>query len=404
MTKKQILRFVAFVVAVFMMIVLMCDLFECDNTKNYDKNAYTYRNLEENIIDGVFIGTSGTDRYWIAPKAYEEYGMSLYALAYDALPSWLYIDAMETAFKNQTPKVILLDVRAFFQSNSVQQMDVRSRRFLDAQPFFSINRLKTAHKVVSKIYKQNLKEIEQAKLLKEQQTDSTLPPVEIPEERSKYDMSFAFSVIKYHSKWADDYSLYENLGSKKNEYGSFFISPSRNIKKLPHAKVIYDANKFAPLDPIAEESLYEVIDYIKEKKLNVLFVDTPQFLDQSEMGRANTTYKILEENGMDYIHYYKNGSGDFTIDLDNTKEFYDESHVNYYGALKFTDSLAKYIDEKYDLPDRRKDKRASAFWNGTFDKVKATIAGFEKNEAAKKLEEQLKAQEEAQKQAGLQQQ
>ena len=90
MTKKQILRCIAFVVAVFMTIVLMCDLFEYENNKNFDKNAYTYRNLPENILDGVYIGTSGVDRYWIAAKAYEEYGLSIHASSYDALPAWLY--------------------------------------------------------------------------------------------------------------------------------------------------------------------------------------------------------------------------------------------------------------------------------------------------------------------------
>ncbi len=403
MTKKQILRCVAFVVAVFMMIVLMCDLFECENTKNYDKNAYTYRNLPENIIDGVYIGTSGVDRYWIAAKAYEDYGMSLHTYSFDALPSWLFTDAIDFALENQTPKVILLDVRAFFQDNTADLMDVRARRFLDAQPILSLKRLKAAKKAVNNVHKQSLVEIEEAKILASQQTDPTLPPVEIPEEKSKYDASYIFSFMKFHSKWADKYSVYNNLGSKEHEHGGFFISPKRNIRRAPQAKVIYDANKFAPLDPFAEESLYEIIDYIKEKKLNVLFVDTPQFLDEIEMGRANTTYKILEENGMDYLHFYINGSGNFTIDLDNTQDFYDESHVNYYGALKFTDVLAKYIDEKYDMPDRKNDKQASAYWNGKFENIKTTVAGFEQEKAADDLKEQLKAQEEAQKQAAIQQ-
>ena len=181
------------------------------------------------------------------------------------------------------------------------------------------------------------------------------------------------------------------------------MSPQRTIRRTPHVKVVYDSNVYAELDPLAEESLYEFIEYVKDKNLNVLFVDTPQFLDQSELGRANTTYKILEENGMDYIHFYKDGSADFTIDLDNTTEFYDESHVNYYGALKFTDVFAKYLDEKYDLPDRRKDEAASSYWNGLYEKIQNGVAGYEKDKAAKELEKQLAAQQAAQEQAAVQQ-
>lgn len=403
MTKKQILRFIAFALAVFMTIVLMCDLFEYENNKNFDKNAYTYRNLPENILDGVYIGTSGVDRYWIAAKAYEEYGMSIHAASYDALPAWLYTDIIDIALKKQTPKVILLDIRAFYQDNTVDLMDVRARRAIDAQPFFSKTRWKMSAEAVEKIHKQSLVEIEQAKLKAEQQTDPALPPVVIPEERSKYDFSFAFPFIKFHSKWADKYSVYDNLGSKEQVYGGFYMSPQRTIRKTPHALVFYDENRYGELDPFSKEALYEVIEYIKEKNLNVLFVDTPQFLDEIEHGRANTVYKILEENGMDYIHFYKNGSGEFTVDLDNTQEFYDESHVNYYGAEKFTDALAKYLDEKYDLPDRRNDKAAASYWNGKYKAVQEGVARYEQEKAAKELENQLKAQEEALKQQQIQQ-
>lgn len=407
MTKKQILRCIAFIVVVFMTIVLMCDLFEYENNKNFDKNANTYRNLPENILDGVYIGTSGADRYWIAPKAYEEYGMSIHALSFDALPSWLYTDIIDTALKNQTPKLVLLDARAFYQDNTADLMDVRARRAIDAQPFLSPTRWKMARKTVKYIHEQSLRDIEKAKLKAEAQTDPTLPAVVIPEERSKYDFSFAFPFIKFHSKWSDNYSVYNNLGSKNQMYGGFYMSPDRTIRKTPHARVVYDPNVYADLDLLAEESLYEVIDYIKEKNLNVLFVDTPQFLEGSELGRANTTYKILKENGLDYIHFYKNGSGEFTIDLDNTQEFYDESHVNYYGAVKFTDVLAKYIDENYDLPDRRKDEAAASYWDGKYQSVVDGIARYEQEKAAKEqaklLAAQQKAQEEAAEQAAIQQ-
>lgn len=403
MTKKQILRCVAFAVAVFMTIVLMCDLFEYENNKNFDKNANTYRNLPENILDAVYIGTSGVDRFWIAPKAYEEYGMSVHTLSYDAFPAWLYTDMIDVALKNQTPEVVLLDVRAFFQDNTVDLMDVRARRAIDSQPFFSPIRWKMVQKTVKYIHEQSLKEIEAAEKKAAEQTDPTLPEVVIPEERSKYDFSFAFPFIKFHSKWSDKYSLYNNLGSKEQVYGGFYMSPDRTIRKTPYARVVYDANRYSELDSLTEKALYEVIDYIKEKNLKVLFVDTPQFLDESEHGRANTVYKILKENGMDYIHFYKDGSSEFTVDLDNTKEFYDESHVNYYGAEKFTDVLAKYLDEKYDFPDRRKDKSAASYWDGKYKAVVEGVARYEQEKAAKELEKQLKAQEEAKAQAEMQQ-
>ncbi len=370
MTKKQIVRCVAFMLVAFMMVILMCDLFEIENTKNFDQNMYTYRNMPEDTVDAIWLGTSGVDRFWIAPKAYEEYGLAVYSLAYDAFPAWLYTDILDETLDKQNPELILFDIRAFYQSNTrLDRVDVRARRYLDSLPFFSLNRIKAAFKTMKVMHEQ----------------DSANP---------KFDASYLLSFIKYHSKWSDDYSLSENLGSKEQEYGSFYMSDARVIKAKPHDKVVYDANDFHSLDKVTEKALYDLIDYIKEHKLQVLFVDTPQFLGKYEVGRANTTYKILEENGMDYIHYYVDNSGDFAIDLDNTKEFYDESHVNYYGAEKFTAHLAKYIDDKYDLPDARKRKNASEFWDGKYDKIKEKITEFEVGLAEKEIAKQEKALQE----------
>ncbi len=363
MTKKQFLRFVGFSLVLVMMLVLMCDLFEVQNTKNYDRNMYTYRNLDEDVVDAVYIGTSGADRYWLAPKAYEEYGLSLYNLSFDAFPAWLYTNALDVATSEQDPELIVLDTRAFYQDNTdFDHIDVRARRYLDSLPFFSMDRIEAAFKTM--------------KYMKR-----------IDKSQPSFDASYLLSFIRYHGKWADDYSLYENLGSYEQEYGSFFMSGGRSVRQTPHEKIYFDSKNFIDLDPICEEALYDVIEYIREKDLKVLFVDTPQFLDPDELGRANTVFKILEEEKLDYIHYYKMDSDEFTIDLNNETDYYDESHVNYYGAEKYTEVFAKYLVENYDLPDRRikseKNANAQKFWEGKYQAVLDKIAKLEEKRDSK---------------------
>ena len=375
MTKKQFLRFVGFSLVLVMMLVLMCDLFEIENTKNYDKNMYTYRNLEEDSVDAVFLGTSGVDRYWIAPKAYEDYGMTVYNLSFDAFPAWLYTSCLDYALSKQDPELILIDMRAFYQDNlDYEAMDVRARRYLDSLPFFSAARFKAAFKTMDYMHK----------------ADKSQPA---------FDASYIFSFIRYHSKWADDYSLYNNLGSNEQKYGSFFMSTGRSVRATPHERVTFDTSAYNKLDQYCTDAFYELVDYIREKDLNVLFVDTPQFLDPEELGKANALIKLLEEEELDYIHFYEPDSDEFSIDFDIMTEFYDESHVNYYGAEKFTDVFAKYIDEKYDLPDRRikseENLNAQNFWEGKYDKVKETIVKYENKKAKREAKKAQKEKEQA---------
>ncbi|MBE6573398.1 MAG: hypothetical protein E7652_03290 [Ruminococcaceae bacterium] len=361
MTKTQIIRAVAFLLVAVMFIVLMCDLFECENTTSYDQNMYTYRHLKKDTVDAVFLGTSGVDRYWIGPKAYEEYGISLYPLSFDAFPAWLYTDILDEIEGMQDTKLVLIDIRAFLQTNIKSgRVEIRARRYLDSLPFFSASRIKVAFKTMKMLH-----EID-------------------PENYSEFDPSFLLSFIKYHSRWKENMSIENNLGSKTHPYGGYFMSDRRVVKSEEQEKVVYRPDVTKDLDPISEEALYDLISYVKEKDMKVLFVDTPQFLTENEMARVNTVYQILDKEDMDYVHFYKDNSDEFAIDLDYTTDYYDESHVNYYGAEKFTEALATYIDENYDLPDSRKNKTAKEFWDGKYDKLKSKIAVYE---AEKKKED-----------------
>lgn len=105
MTKKQVVKCIAFLLSVSLMLILLCDLFETENIENFDQNMYTYRDLPKGTADAVFLGTSGVDRFWIAPQAYEDYGMTVHNLSYDAFPAWLYTNIIDEISDMQETKI-----------------------------------------------------------------------------------------------------------------------------------------------------------------------------------------------------------------------------------------------------------------------------------------------------------
>ena len=356
MTKKEFGRCIAFILVVCLTLCLLCDLFELDNNTNKDMRFYTYRNLNEDTIDAVWIGTSGADRYWVASKAYEEYGMTVYPLVADAMPTWLFVNMIEEAYTYQNPELIIIDVRAYGQDNTkASTMDVRARRILDAMSLFSLTRLKAAFTTMKTIHEA------------------------FPEEEC-FDLSYLLSYIKYHSKWTDeDYSFSKNLGSKEHTYAGLFMNKKLSLQATEQEWKPYNTEILEPLDPVAEKSLYELLEYIKAKDLNVLFVDTPQFKDETEMGRANTVYKILDEYGMNYENYCLTDAQGVFLEyghLNPKADFYDDGHVNFQGADKFTATFAKYLNENYDLPDRRNDPNVSESWEGIYAKTQKRIKNW----------------------------
>lgn len=350
MTKKQILRCIAFLLIVLIMLRMLCVLFDQSHGENAESSFHTYRELTEDTVDAVFIGTSGVACYWIAPLAYEEYGMTVYPLASDAMPSWLYINVMEEALTYQDPDLFILDIRPFTaDAKDAEYMDAWARVVLESMEFFSVNRVRTAFKIMETIHS----------------VHNNVP---------RWDVSYLLNYVKYHSMWSDDtfrFSEQMNSDVRRHPYGGFMLNYdfTGNVEEQkPHR---YDDTVYEQLLPLHETALYEILEYAREKNLNLLFVDTPKVItSDTTMGRINRVYQILEEEGFPCVTYLsaEEDSG-FSIDLDCKSDFFNADHVNYYGAEKFTRAFASSLDERYDLPDRRQETAVQMDWDGWYGNI-----------------------------------
>ena len=354
MTKKEVFRCIAFVLVVCCLLVVMCDLFEQDDP-NYASRFYSYRNFEKDTVDAVYFGTSGVDRYWIGAKAYEDYGMTVYPLVVDAMPVWLYKVMVDEAMTYQNPELLIFDLRSFGQDHFAENADVRGRRVLDAMKLFSVNRMKAAFKTMEVIHS----------------LDETQP---------EFDMSYILPFFKFHTKWAEEaFRIEIAVTEDVHPYGGFYIHSQLSVLKEPQEVVEYDLDYYEELDPLSEKSLYELLDYTKELGIQVLFVDTPQFMTKKEIGRANTVRKILDERGVPCVSYNTPGAlEELNCDLNLETDFYNEGHTNFYGAVKFTDSLADYLDSHYDFADHRNDEDVKKDWDGIYDAITSIVAKYEK--------------------------
>lgn len=340
---KVILRCVVFFLIVFAILVVLSDLFEGVNNYNYDKRFYTYRTFPRGTVDAVFIGTSAADRFWSPARAYVRNGHIVYPLSSDAMPGWLYTDVVEEALAHQDPELFLFDIRGFLQNNTkASVMDARARRYLNSLDFFSINRIKTSFK-----------------------TARIINSINDP-DYDEWGLSYIFPFIKYHSIWSeDDYSFDNHIGNKTQNYGGFYINKTLTFQVEPQKPVEYPEGLIHELDPISEDALYELIDYIKEKDLKALFVVTPKFFSDLEMGRVYKILSILNDHELDYVTFeMSDDEYELAVDLDPKNDFYDEGHVNYKGAKKFTDVFSAYLDKYYDLPDRSNDPEVKEIWDG----------------------------------------
>ena len=369
MTKQQIAKVVAFCLIVCIMMVCLCDLFEHNNLSNYSRRLHTYRTLEKDTIDAVYLGTSGVDRYWIGAKAYEEYGMTVYPLSSDSFPAWLYKEVLEYAFEYQNPELIIIDIRPFCKENTADNIDIRARRILDALPMGSKVWFDTAFKTMKTIHS----------------LDETQP---------EFDISLLLSFVRFHSRWVEDgIRIRSNMGGRIHNYAGFFMNEYRSVKSIPQSfdNVLEDDETNTKMDQVSVEAFYDVINFAKEKNVKLLFVDTPQFRTPAEKAGIDQIYDMVEKSGADWLTFYKEEPEQgFTVDFDFDVDFYNDGHVNYYGAEKFTEVFAEYLNENYDFPDHRNDAGAKVYWDGKYDNIKTKIKEYE---AAKAIRDQETSEE-----------
>ncbi len=351
MKNAKLFRSVAFVLAVLVLLYVMCDLFEYNNDHS-SQRIETYQHLEKDTVDVVFTGTSGMDRYWIAPKAFEENGITAYCLSTEAMPTWLLKSMLIEAEKNQSPKLVIFDMRSFMLSYDKGEInDVRSRRVIDVLDFFSMSRFNAINRTLKVLSKWD-------------------------DDTSRFDPSFFLSFIRYHSRWEEEGFTFDELKDPESEYMGFFIHKELTVAPIDKVTKNYVTDERAPMDPLCEQQLYELLDYVEKKDYQVLFLDTPHNYNELEAKRMNTMCDILDEEGVDYLVC------DIDEKYDFVKDFYNDGHVNYYGAEKFTPWFAQYLLSNYDLPDRRNDEDCKQ-WYGAYDTIKNKVAELEKSAAAK---------------------
>lgn len=351
MTKKQIVRAVAFSLVLLCMFCFLSDVFENEPNRRNTIPVRTYYNLEEDTLDFALVGTSGIDRYWLAAKAYEERGMASFAFAINHFPSWAMLPiAKDIAKRHENLKLLIIDMRPFtanYVNVGLNRYENRARIAVEALPFFSKARFEVINRTLE-IISENV------------------------EGEDRFDLSYFFTFIKHHSRWSEkNFDLYAETEYETSDYMGAFINKSYTLRKLEAPAKTYVTDERLALDPICLENLYELLEWLKTQDFEVLFLNTPHSQTETETKRQNSVQDILDKEGYKYLHCNLNGK---RYDLQN--DFYNPEHMNYYGAEKFTALFAEYLARHYDFPDRRGDEHWSQ-WEGTYANIRKTITSWE---------------------------
>ena len=129
--------------------------------------------------------------------------------------------------------------------------------------------------------------------------------------------------------------------------------------------------------------LLDLIDYIKDNNLNVLFVIPKRSFENPIDNRLNSASAILQENNFTVLNF--NTLDNFT-NIDFSTDFYNSSHLNIYGSTKYTLYFSKYLKENYNLPNHKGDNLYN-LWDSEYTRFKQDFKNLTKKDFDELLNE-----------------
>ena len=298
---------------------------------------YFYRE-PKNTLDVIYIAPSNGYRHFNTVLAYKEFGFTTGMLSSGSQPVAFAKYLIKEAKKYQKPQLYIIDINTLIHDDGFLS-EAPIRATTDAMKF-SINRIDALNEVLK---------------------DSNIP--------KKDYISYYFSFLKYHNKWKEvikDDFLQEN----ESFYKGFLFSPSTAIVS-PQEEYIWNEKESRDLTDVNKKTLYSLMSYLKEENIPVLFVIPVRLFDEKERQTLNTITSVLKENNFDIINF--NTLKDFSVDYET--DFYDSSHINIYGATKYTLYFSKYLKENYNLKDHRNDDKYIS-WDKEFERLEESFRGI----------------------------
>ncbi len=326
----------------FLTVLVSCLVLQQYFLRNVDHNTLRvegYYQEERNSLDVVLIGASDIYTSFMPGRAYEQFGFTGYLLASESITASGVETAVKEVVRTQHPGLIVIEANAFLYGNAENEDDeAHLRKFFDNLPL-SRNKLDYILK-------------------------------NVPEDKKA---EYLFPFVKYHGLWneyPDRFFMTANdlsLDVRGYNYLKGFRTTAEIYKTDRECfnSRIADEHGELDLDPKLEKKLTDLLDYCKSQDLNVVFVRAPHYVTAEtydRVKRSNRMAGIVKEYGYDYYRFENDA---VSIGIDEKRDFYNDDHMNVYGALKFTDYLAsKIVTEQKLRPDPLTDSQREA-WQDT---------------------------------------
>ena len=286
---------------------------------------------EEDSLDGIYIGSSAVYRFWMAPLAYENEGMAVYSLACGSMPISSIEYLLRDAVKRQgNLKFVAIELRNISkEGRGIKSNHIKN--VTDAMPWSG----------------------ERCDAIK-----TFLEYCRATGAKVDYNAAdYYFPILRGKGSWlaevnADDLRDYVKHDTYITYKGS---RPSLKQKEIDPIEVHKESTTLDPARREVLDSLFKYCDELEAKGIHVVFTLAPCDMDGSRGEYVRAVSKYCKDRGCEILDFTQKPLVN-AIDFDYDKDFYNERHTSYSGAVKYTEYMSDYFKTHFDMPDHRGDK------------------------------------------------
>lgn len=290
----------------------------------------------EQTMDVIYIGSSSMLRAVTPMEIWRDYGITGYSLATTVQAPVVTLAYLKDMFKTQQPQVVVLGCEWLFDDYDYEGQETNIRFALDRMP-------------------NSWAKIEAAKTV-------------VENDPSQSFLSYLFPVLRYHSRWAEIETYAPEEDSQTVRMGYLGLGQSQAYT-VPEAHLAPSGETPA----FSEDSLQyyrQAIELCRQNGARVLLVKFPRLAWSAEEAQAQQDF--ADEMGIPLLDFNRPEYWD-AISMDESKDFYDTGHLSSTGASKLSHFLGEYLQENYEITDKRSDPAFSS-WNDKLDAYRQKYA------------------------------
>lgn len=318
--KKNVIRATCFLVVFFLLFYSLTLVFS-PKWDYYYSPSYTtsFYDQPRNSIDVLFIGSSSYYRGTSPLTIWKNFGFTSYTRASANLPASLMYYYLVESLKTQHPRVVILDVSLIFRDYDVDEFEGALRRAIEPMNL-SIEKIQAIKAIVSRSNAQTFS-------------------------------SFLLPLLRYHSRWIELTSQdFQFFGTKKNYFDRGSYLKYEKVPQVVPVDFMKPNQKNADYDDWSYMYFEKTIQLCEEKNIDVMFLTLPRLYWKYE--KYNSIQKIANERQITYLDYALPDNFSAT-GIDVSSDYFDNGHLNVYGAIKVSNYLGAYLKERYGFTDNR---------------------------------------------------